>query len=59
MVMFSQGVIHVEDLGVTLRTLLKVAADNKLPGKRIYKVAYKDGMLQRKVALIANHRKNI
>ena len=23
------------------------------------KVAYKDGMLQRKVALIANHRKNI
>ena len=41
MITCTDGIITVEDLGVTLRTLLAVAADHAVQGKRVYKVSYK------------------
>lgn len=44
-VTFKEGAIHITDLGVTLRTLMAVAADNQIPGKRVYNIAYTDGVV--------------
>lgn len=59
MIIVKDGIIHVEDTGVTLRTLLQVANDNQVPGKRVYKIAYTNGIVIGSVRIRQEKKKSV